>query len=91
MRYAVPHAVIKMSFQDDLSDFVQGIFGRINLDQHILTRDIPVHHGVNGVNLACDFFQSAVQIAGIHALFHQRFPYGLKLPPFRRKLSAELR
>ena len=28
MRYAVPHAVIKMSFQDDLSDFVQGIFGR---------------------------------------------------------------
>ena len=37
MRYAVPHAVIKMSFQDDLSDFVQGIFGRINLNQHILT------------------------------------------------------
>ena len=59
---AVPDAVLDVAFQNHLTGLVQGRLGGIDLGQDVFAGDILVDHAVDGLNLADDLFQSAVQI-----------------------------
>ena len=59
---AVPDAVLDVAFQNHLTGLVQGRFGGVDLGENVFTGDILVDHAVDGLDLADDLFQSAVQI-----------------------------
>ena len=59
----------------DLTGLVQGRLGGIDLGKDVFAGDILVDHAVNGLNLADNLFQSAVQILSIHALLHMQNQY----------------
>ena len=59
---AVPDAVLDVAFQNHLTGLVQGRLGGIDLGKDVFAGDIFVDHAVDGLNLADDLFQSAVQI-----------------------------
>ena len=62
MLNAVPDAVLDVAFQNHLTGLVQGRLGGIDLGKNVFAGDILVDHAVNGLNLADNLFQSAVQI-----------------------------
>lgn len=70
---AFAHTMIQMSLKDDLADFVQGAFGRIDLNKDVLARYILVDHLVDGIALTDDLFETTMEIVGIHALAHMRY------------------
>ena len=76
---AVPDTVLDVSLQHHLAAAVKGGFRRVDLGQHILAGDVLVDHPVNGLYLADDLFQPAVQVVRVHALLHCRslLPYGV--------------
>lgn len=68
---AVAHAVLQVPFKDDLSCFMKGALGGIDLHEDVLAGDILVNHAVDGLNLADDLFEAPVKIRRIHALLHE--------------------
>ena len=66
----VADAVLYMSLKDDLAAAVERRLGGIELRQYILAGHILIHHAVDSLNLANDFFQTPVQIVCIHTLLH---------------------
>ena len=59
---AVPDAVLDVAFQNHLTGLVQGRLGGIDLGKDVFAGDILVDHAVDGLNLANNLFQSAMQI-----------------------------
>ena len=68
---AIPDAVLQMALQHHLPRPVQGRFGRVDLGKNVLAGYVFVHHAVDGLHLADDLFQAAVQIRRIHTLLHK--------------------
>ena len=71
---AVPDAVLQVALQHHLARLVQGGFGGVDLGQHVLAGHILVHHAVDGLDLADDLAQAAVEVVGIHTLSHRGSP-----------------
>ena len=90
---AVAHAVLDVSLKHDLAAAVQRGFGRIDLRKNILAGDVLVHHAVNGLHLTDDLFEPAVQIVGVHTLFHRltSIPIGVSALYTLRRDFANMR
>ena len=70
MLNAIADTVFDVPLKHDLSAAVKCRFGGVDLGEDILARYVLVDHPVNGLYLTNDFFQTAVQVIRIHALFH---------------------
>ena len=70
MLQAIPDTVLDMPFQYHLACLVEGRLGGVDLGLNIFTRDVLVDHPVNGLYLADDLFQPAVQVICVHTLPH---------------------
>lgn len=68
--YSVAHAMLDMSLKHDFSAAVQRGFRSVYLRQNIFAGHVLVDHTLDSLNLSYNFFQSAMQIIGIHTLFH---------------------
>ena len=66
----ISDAVLKMTFENDLSHLVQSRLCRIHLSDDILTRNVFFDHTINRLHLTDDFSKTAMQIFFIHTLFH---------------------
>ena len=78
----VAHAMLDVPLEHDLAAAVQGGFGGVDLREHVLTRDILVDHPVDGLHLADDLFESAVQIFRVHTLSHSMTSIPLRVLVF---------
>lgn len=70
--YAFFDTVIKVTLQNDLTDFVKSPLGSVNLHKNIFTRDVLIDHPINSIDLTHDFFQSFMKIVSIHTLAHRK-------------------
>ena len=66
----IANTVLNVSFQDNLTGPMQGGFCCVDLGEDVFTGHILIDHPVDGLNLAYNFFQTAVQIIRVHALPH---------------------
>ena len=71
---AISDAVLDMPFQHNLPCFIESGFRGIDLRKDVLARNILINHPVDGLNLSDNFRKPAVQVRGIHALFHLSAP-----------------
>ena len=67
---AVADAVLDVPLQHDLAHAVQGGLCRVDLGEDVLTGHVLVHHAVDGLDLADDLLETAVQVFGVHTLLH---------------------
>ena len=60
---------------------LQGGLGGVDLGQDVLAGHVLVHHPVDGLHLPDDLFQPAVQVFGVHTLFHVQssIPLGVSI------------
>ena len=58
------------SSQYDLPHLMQGGLGGIELRKNIFTGNVFVNHPVDCLHLSDNLLEAAMQIFGIHALFH---------------------
>lgn len=61
---------LDVSLQHDLAAAVERRPCRIDLRENVLAGNIFIHHPVYRLDLPDDFFEPAVQVLGIHTLFH---------------------
>lgn len=67
---AVLDAMLDVSLEHYLAAAVERRPCRIDLRENVLAWNIFIHHPVYRLNLPDDFFEPAVQVLGIHTLFH---------------------
>src|SRR5699024_4778505 len=67
---AVPDTMSDMSLQHNLTCLIERGFRSIYLRKDILAGDIFIDHPVDGLDLSYDLCKPAVQVRGIHTLFH---------------------
>lgn len=60
MLNAIAHTVVQMSFQNDLPYLVQGVFGRVYLNQYIFAGYVLVDHFIDRLDLPQNFLDSSV-------------------------------
>ena len=89
----VADAVFEVSFENDLSEFVKGAFGGVDLNQDLFAGDVSVDHFIDGIELSDNLVHSAVQIFRIHTLTHCFHLVSFSEIPYRRvfRLSREKR
>ena len=76
---AVAHAVVDVPLEDYLPDAVERGLRRVYLREHVLARDVLVHHPVDGFDLAYDFIEPSVKVLRVHALSHSYSPLAKKV------------
>ena len=70
MLNSIADTVLDMPFQNHLPRLMEGGFGCIDLRQNILSVYFFIVHAIDSLHVADDFFQAAVEVLGIHTLFH---------------------
>lgn len=66
----VAHTVVDVSLEDYLPDAVERGLRGVYLREHVLARDILVHHPVDGLYLPDDFIEPSVKVLRVHTLSH---------------------
>ena len=67
---SVPDTMADVPLQYDLPHLMQGGLGGIELSKNIFTGNVFVNHPVDCLHLSDNLLEAAMQIFGIHALFH---------------------
>ena len=63
---SVAYTVLNMALQNDLTRFVEGGFSSIDLRENVFARNVFINHPVDGLDLADDFPETAVEILRIN-------------------------
>ena len=66
----VADTVFEVAFKHHFSGFVEGGLCGVYLGEDILAGNVLVNHPVDGLDLSDDFCKPAVQVCGVHTLFH---------------------
>ena len=65
-----PDTMADVPLQYDMPHLMQGGLGGIELSKNIFTGNVFVNHPVDCLHLSDNLLEAAMQIFGIHALFH---------------------
>lgn len=68
---AIAHTMFNVSFQHDLAGAVERRLRGIDLGEDVLAWHVFIDHAVDCLHLADDLAQAAMQVVGVHALFHR--------------------